>query len=227
MSNLIETLQNKRLVWRGVNQNIEKNLLSTGFTELDEKLSGGFDATGIIEIISDIAIGEFRLLMPSLLAEQSDNRLQVLIAPPGHINAQMMSEYGINLSNVIIINPSEQAEALWAAEQCLKSGCCSSVVSWLEESLKIHQIKRLQIAAEKGNCKQFIYRSKKSESIALPVDLSLSLIAEPQGLTVKVNKRKRGWPLAPFTVNFTQLWPELSIHKKASNVIPLVISKTG
>ena len=59
-----------------------------------------------------------------------------------------------NRNNILIVFPNSVKEALWAAEQCLKSGACSAVLFWCQ-SLEVHQVRRFQVAAEAGSCVHF------------------------------------------------------------------------
>ena len=221
MNKLIETLQHKNLAWHGAPINASFETESTGFKLMDERLGGGFLKTGVIEVLCDIGIGEFRFLLSSMKGSQSEDKLIVLISPPGEINASMMVEQGIELSKILILTPKSHKNRLWAAEQCLKNGVCHSVLMWNDEPLEIHQIKRLQIASAEGGGRQFIFRQFKAEGISLPVDLSFKLSANPMGLNVKINKRKRGWPSEEFSIDMSEQWPSLVIKEKLSNVISL------
>jgi cell division inhibitor SulA len=217
MNNIIELLQKNSLVWHAKTTSTTIDVKSTGFSELDEQIGGGFNRTGVIDILSDVAIGELRLLIPSLIG--STDKLLVFIAPPGDINAQTMLYSGIDVTKIIVITPKNQAEALWAAELCLKSGSCHAVLLWPTEALAIHHVKRLQVASEKGECQQFILREKLQESLSLPVDIRLSIEASNTGLLAKIDKRKRGWPVKAFNINMLDKWPILTVNNTASNVI--------
>ncbi|QOL27171.1 translesion DNA synthesis-associated protein ImuA [Thalassotalea sp. LPB0316] len=225
MQHLIETLQNKQLIWQGNAKQSKRGCHSTGHSELDKQLNGGFPESGIIEVLSDIAIGELRLLLPTL-TDQS-NRLLVFIAPPGGVNGHFLLNQGIDLNKVIVIYPEDQTSALWSAEQCLKSGACYSVVMWAYESLAIHQVKRLKLASEKGQCRQFMMRRQRCESLSLPVDLSISLTAADNGLNVRVNKQKFAWPSALFSLSMRAKWPKLTKTQLADNVIVFPHTKVG
>ncbi|MER2492521.1 translesion DNA synthesis-associated protein ImuA [Catenovulum sediminis] len=209
MNKLIEYLENKQLVWHGAYKKPQITTSSSGYHELDSQLEGGFAATGVIEILSDIAIGELRLLLPSLLKQNTQQKFWIFIAAPACVNAQMLVKQGFDLNKVLFIQPTTQQEILWAAELCLKSGCCCSVLMWPHKALDVHQIKRLQLACEKGNSRTFILRQQRTESISLPFDLSLSLKANESGLLAKVNKRRYAWPSEYFAINMQAHWPEL------------------
>ncbi|WP_371185247.1 translesion DNA synthesis-associated protein ImuA [Thalassotalea maritima] len=219
MNNIIERLKEKQLLWSAKKEPLlATDLQSTGYVELDRQLGGGFVKSGVIELISPRGIGELRLLMP-LWQQAQNEQLLVYINSPGILNAGLLEQAGIDLERILSIHVDEHHQAMWAAEQCLKSGCCSDVLLWHEQAIQIHQLKRLQMAAEEGGCRQLILRTSKQDNIALPVDLSLSLFAHRQGLQVVINKRKRGWPSAPFIVNMAHYWPHLCKPVEQNNIV--------
>ncbi|WP_286232675.1 translesion DNA synthesis-associated protein ImuA [Thalassotalea sediminis] len=219
MNELIELLQHQHLVWQGSIKTPAQKKQSTGFEELDQHLDGGF-LQGVTEIRSMEGIGELRLLLPTLKYAIEEQRLVVFIAPRGLISPQMLVTQGFDLQNFLLVYPDKHQDALWTAEQCLRSGVCHSVVMWFDKSLAMHQIKRLQIASEAGNSHQFILRTNKQESLSLPVELSLSLKPHPQGLIACINKRKGGWPSDKFIINMEKYWPMLTLQPLPNNLVP-------
>ena len=207
MSALLEQLARRQLIWQGNNQQAAYQAVSSGFAELDQKLAGGFPATGLIDIQTEYAIGELRLLLPYLVQQQSQGRLLVLINPPAQPCADMLASAGIVLSKLVIITPKTAKEALWAAEQCLQSGCAAAVLVW-QVPLKLALARRLQLAAEQGAASLLLLR-QPAAGLSLPVNLSLELKPHRQGLQLSVLKRKGGWPAAAFLLDMQQHWPAL------------------
>lgn len=219
MNHILKTLINKRSVWQGRYTPKPEASSCSGYVELDQQLQGGIPKQGVIDLQSDMGIGELRLLLPYLQERhKQQQRLLVYIAPPMIVNSEMLSACGIDLSRVLVIQSKTEQESLWSAEQCLKSGCCHSVLLW-QKQLQIHQVKRLQLAAQKGAALQVIFRPQQHYSIPLPTTLSLQLDANPQGLKVTVNKRKGGWRNPPFEINMQSHWPELVLPRR-DNVVP-------
>lgn len=221
MYELIEHLKNKHWLWQGSETKYEQSSHSTGFNTLDDKLAGGFPPHGVVEIQSLSGIGELRLIYPYL--KQHDKRLTVFINPPGIVQAESLKCEGINLEHVLVLTPKNHKEALWAAEQCLKSGACCQVLLW-QDKLEVHQVRRLNVASETGNCLQFLFRSPQESVFSLPVSLSLSLQADPQGLQISVPKRKGGWPLSAFKLSMYESWPNLVIPQASSKPSSQVIA---
>jgi len=228
MNKLINILQRQQLVWHGSKQNPIQTGNSTGYDELDEHLDGGFQKK-VTEIQSIAGIGELRLLLPILKNAVAQERLIVFIAPFGIISPQALTNQGFELDKIIIIYPDKIQDNLWAAEECLRSGACHSVIMWVEHPLEVHHIKRLNMASETGNCHQFIIRTQKVESLSLPLELSLSLKPHTQGLSARINKRKQGWPSNNFTIDMSKHWPTLTLKSAhpSSNLIHFPKARLG
>ncbi|MEZ8542694.1 translesion DNA synthesis-associated protein ImuA [Vibrio splendidus] len=235
MHELIKNLQDRQLIWTGLQSTTQGSTTSTGYSQLDKQLDGGFPTHGVIEVESQQGIGELRLLTP-YLAQQNSQNLAIFINPPGKICAEFFSSQGIELENILIIQPQRDLDALWAAEQCLKSGACHSVLLWGAD-LEIHQTKRLQAASETGKCLQFHFKATSHNQLSLPVSLSMKLSSHAQGLKVEVTKRKGSWSYGSFILDMSQNWPLLtekitlqdSSHSALSNntVLAFPIAKQG
>ena len=235
MHELIKNLQDRQLIWTGLQSTTQGSTTSTGYSQLDKQLDGGFPTHGVIEVESQQGIGELRLLTPCL-AQQNSQKLAIFINPPGKICAEFFSSQGIELENILVIQPQRDLDALWAAEQCLKSGACHSVLLWGAD-LEIHQTKRLQAASETGKCLQFHFKASSHNQLSLPVSLSMKLSSHAQGLKVEVTKRKGSWSYGSFILDMSQNWPLLtekitlqdSSHSALSNntVLAFPIAKQG
>ncbi len=238
MSALLEQLTRRQLVWQGNSQQQVYQAVSSGYPELDQQLGGGFPASGLIDIQSEAGIGELRLLLPYLQQQQQQSqRLLVFIGPPTGLSADMLAGAGLDLSQLLIITPMPQTtpakklsprslsanrfnlkqQALWAAEQCLHSGCCVSVLLW-PAVISLAQARRLQLSAEQGAASMILLR-QPGQGLSLPVNLSVSLQPDKQGLQLTVLKRKGSWPAAPFLVNMQSRWPALCDAGNSSDAL--------
>lgn len=223
MNPTLEALINKRALWQGKYTPKAESTARSGYPELDEQLNGGIPQQGVIDLQSDMGIGELRLLLPYLQSRhQQQQRLLVYIAPPMMVNSEMLTAYGMDLSRILIIEPGNEQEALWAAEQCLKSGCCHTVLLW-QAQLQVHQVKRFQLASQQGAALQVMFRPLQQMTMGLPTTLSLQLNTSRSGVEVLIRRRKGGQRGYPFKVSMHQHWPELTQPEPSvsgSNVIP-------
>jgi len=226
MHNLIDLLEQKHLVWRGRDKKTVADLAGfsskSGYATLDEKLEGGLPQCGVVSLSSTCGIGELRLLIPTMLSKK---RLHVFINPPGYLSAEFLHHQGFDLNLIFVINTKQKNDALWSAEQCLKSGACSTVLLW-QNHIEVHQVKRLQLASENGACLQFLLRSTQRSNFSLPVTLSMELAPHHLGIETTITKRKGGWPLQAFTVDMSAYWPSLT-QRPPDNLIPFPTVKAS
>ena len=235
----LDEYQNKGLLWYGCKNDNHICKVSTQYDELDKTLNGGFPAEGIIELKTPLGIGELRLLFPYLVNKQKAEKQEcVFIAPPIQLNAEFLLANGLELTSTLILPVYDEKKALWATEQALSSGCCSTVVLW-QTQLSIKQVRRLMLACERGGASLVLIRYthlqnqkvnhysniSKTEFLSLPSALSLSLFPDPSGIKVKVDKQKGGTASKAFVVDMNQKWGELTtvgqikLSNESNNVI--------
>ncbi len=153
---LATLLESRRDLWRGRSRP-DRATLSTGHAGLDDLLPGGGWPCGrIVELLPEHhGVGELRLLLPLLAGQTRRKRPVVLAAPPLLPCPQMLQAAGIDLAHLIVVRRHDQA--LWAAEQCLKSGLCGAVLAWPPDRVQACDVRRLQLAAEHGSAPTFLY----------------------------------------------------------------------
>ena len=162
---------------------------------LDKELPGaGWPTGGLTEILpAHEGIGELRLLGPALATLTANSRQVAWIAPPYLPYAPALVAAGIRLSQLLIVRTSHQQDALWAAEQSLRSGACGGVLLWTDTQ-DLTVLRRLQLAAEQGHALAFLFASPGFHSRTSPAVLRLKLESFQGGLAVHILKR-RGMPL--------------------------------
>ena len=226
MSGLISHLKNKQLIWQASQRAINASAYTkhaTGIAELDHALQGGFPNSGVVRINSTLGIGELRLCMPVLQQRQTDQRQLFILAPPAVLNGEMLLEYGVAIERTFFVEHHDESDRLWACEQCLKSGISHSVILW-QPSLTQSQAKRLQLAAEQGDCLLLLFQPA-DQAQALPISLSMQLARQQQSLQVTITKQRGGWPVPTFSITQTLNTVRRRHHTinttTDSNIIPL------
>ena len=199
-------------IWRGRSA-AQRVGLSTGFAALDEHLPDkGWPRTGLIEIlVTRFGSGELTLLMPALAALTSSAaaRWCVWVAPPLLPFAPALVSCGVVLDRVAVVDgalPRQDARfhripGTWALEQTLGSGACDAVLGWVRQS-KPREIRRLQLAAERGRTLGVLFRPQRAarDSSAAVLRLSLEpLVAGVRLTLIKGRCAHRGvlelsWP---------------------------------
>jgi cell division inhibitor SulA/protein ImuA len=177
-------------IWRGWGA-AQRRGLSTGFVALDEQLPGrGWPRTGLIEIlVSRFGSGELLLLMPALaaLTRAATARWCIWVAPPLMPFAPALASQGIMLERVAVVSG---AHPLWAFEQALGSGACDVALAWARRP-RPRDIRRLQLAAERGRTLGVLFRPRRAARQASAAVLRLLLEASHARLRVSLLKGRR------------------------------------
>src|SRR5262249_5287116 len=143
-------------VWRGTHARAHVRAVGSGFPALDAELpGGGWPAGALTEILpAHEGIGELRLLGPALARID----LPLALIAPAHLPyAPALAAAGIDPSKLIIVRAASEKDALWAAEQALRSNACGAVLAWPRRA-KYAELRRLQIAAEGVRAVAFLFR---------------------------------------------------------------------
>lgn len=191
----LETLKRDGLLWQGQGQSApqhlhEDRLWSSGWTALDDLLGGGWPRAALSEVISEAHRG-LSLLLP-LMQRLDQRRWLAWIGPPHVPYAPALAARGVDVSRLLLVRDVSATQGLWAAEQALKSGACAAVLAWPGE-VQNAQLRRLQLAAERGDCLGILFRTPRAAVQSSPAALRLRVRSVPLGLEVEVMKRRGGW----------------------------------
>ena len=209
----LEALLDARRVWRGQSHAPASSTCPTGHAALDAALpTGGWPEAALTELLVPApGMGELQLLWPTLArlsapvipgidkppgkvlsksqgkpsrsAPQAvDGRVIAVVAPPWLPYAPAWQAAGVHLPHLQVVR-CEGRDALWAAEQCLRSAACAAVLCWAEKANN-RALRRLQVAAETGQCLGFAFRSPQAASNPSPAALRLLLESAPPRVRV-------------------------------------------
>lgn len=110
---------------------------------------------------------------PKATGQTTDGRVIAVVAPPWLPYAPAWQAAGVHLPNLQVVR-CEGRDALWAAEQCLRSAACAAVLCWPEKA-DDRALRRLQVAAETGQCLGFAFRGPEAARNPSPAALRLVL----------------------------------------------------
>jgi len=163
--------------------------IDTGHGPLSNQLVGGGWPTGsLIELlVQQPGIGEMRLLAPAL--RQVAERKIVMIQPPHPPQTIALAAMGIRPENTMWIKSSATADALWSAEQVLRSGCCGAVLFWATH-VRPESLRRLNLAAQAGETLFYIFRPLSAAQDASSAPLRLGLRPAQGGIDISFVKRR-------------------------------------
>lgn len=183
-------------VWRGGElEHAAHPVIATGHGALDRELPGGGWPTGTLtEILHDgVGIGEVSFLACALARAAEGGRSIAWIDPPHLPYAPALARAGIDLARCLVAKPKDREDALWAAEQTMRSGACGAVLCWLAHE-EYAWLRRLSMAAESGRAMAVLFRSTAAERSSTPAHLRVVLARNEDCLEIRIPKR-RGPPL--------------------------------
>ncbi len=179
-------------VWRGRGGMQQAGRVEpSGWRAFDECTGGGWPQAALVELLSSGHQG-LPLLLPLLARLSQAERWLAWVAPPHLPFAPGLASSGVDLQKVLLIQELDARQRLWAAEQALGSGGCAVVLLW-PQRLQLAQVRRLQLAAERGNCLGVLFRPLRDAAVNSPAALRLKVAPSPLGLDVEVLKRRAGW----------------------------------
>jgi len=195
----LEELLHRPDLWRGANYaSPARPALATCFAELDAVLpGGGWPQGALTEILcGGTGIGELRLVLPALARLTQAGRQVLWVEPPLLPYAPALAAAGVKLPHLWLVRTERPAEALWAAEQGLRSGGCGAVLLWPNQ-LIFRDLRRLQLAAEQSGHWAVTYRPAEASRSPSPAPLRLSVEAAKARLLIRILKRRGGTVSGP------------------------------
>jgi hypothetical protein len=195
----LESLLAGQRVWRGQPSALPRARHPTGHAELDAALpEGGWPEAALTELLLPAdGVGELRLLLPTLARLTGAGRPVVLVAPPYLPFPVAWRQAGVELAHLHVVDAPPR-DALWATEQCLRSGSAGAVLAWPAGSTGAQAddraLRRLQVAADSGRALGFVFRDLRALVNPSPAALRLSIQGTPPRL--RVVKCRGGMPSA-------------------------------
>lgn len=184
--------------------------IDTGHMPLSNLLPGGGWPTGALVdlLVQQPGIGEIRLLAPAL--SKVAERKIAFLQPPHAPQALALASMGISPSAALWLKAERTADALWAAEQVLRSGSCGALLFW-QTQIRADSLRRLHLAAGGGDTLFFMMRPMAAAQDASPAPLRLGLRPQEGGIRIEFVKRRgpqRDEPLfLPMSITTTRLQP--------------------
>lgn len=174
----------------------------SGFPQLDAELpGGGWPSGSLAELLpAHDGIGELRVLGPALAHLARGGGRLAWIAPPYLPYAPALAAAGIAPGQVLIVRAPCARDALWAAEQALRSAACGAVLVW-PGAAKYAALRRLQLAAEGTRALALVFRAPQAAGEASPAALRLALHAAAGGVAVRILKRRGAVCARPIAID--------------------------
>lgn len=121
----------------------------------------GKGAGKLTEIIThDSNLSSMPLLMPLLAQLSRDDRWFAWVAPPALLPKTLLTDAGIDLGKVILLQPDSGHSVFDLARRALSAGTCHAVISW-PGYLSEFELKALEQAAACGDSHGILIRGRE------------------------------------------------------------------
>ena len=187
------TTSNEMELWRASRLQSDWKTLATGFPALDRCLpGGGWPLAAMTEIfIDEYGIGELGVLMPAL-ARRAQHGI-TWIAPPFMPYAPALVRHGLDLRNMLFVQPPKAADVPWAVEQVLQTRVESTVLAWLSAA-KLTTLRRLQLKIAAQRVWAVFFSPLIEASRRSPAALKMRLSRHDDELQIDILKCRGGRP---------------------------------
>jgi protein ImuA len=111
------------------------------------------------------------------------------LQPPQQPQALALAAMGIPPESPLWLRADSTADALWAAEQVLRSGSCGALLFW-QNQIRPESQRRLTLAAQESETLFFMLRPLAAAQDPSPAPLRLTLRPRAGGLEVRFVKRR-------------------------------------
>jgi protein ImuA len=195
--------------------------VDTGYPALSAELpDGGWPLGGLVELlVQQAGIGELRLLQPALKSVGSQSI--ALLQPPHIPNGLGLAHTGVPWQNVMHLKAPKTADALWSAEQILRTGSCGALLYWAQH-VQASSLRRLHLAAQAADTLFVMLRPLAVAQDASPAILRLALRPTIDGMTVEIVKRRGPVGVGPLTIQLPQTPVLLSPRRRAARPLASV-----
>lgn len=185
----LDALIHERRLWPAAGQAAGRPGEPTGHAPLDAALpGGGWPGASLLELLLPMdGVGELRLLLPTLVRLARQGRSLLMVAPPYLPYAPALAAAGLDLARLRVVR-AEGRDALWAAEQGLRSGACGAVLCW-PQGADDRALRRLAVAAEQGDALGFAFRPLRALQQPSPAALRMEVMP---GDRVRLHKCRGG-----------------------------------
>ena len=193
MSASISSLIKHPLVFRGRDHRHSADgnevRLPFGQASLDKACAGGVPAAGVLSIRALAGQGELQLLNNVLLQKAGAQKRIIWLPNRMYLNPNWLSYQ----QQSWVINTPNEADALWACEQAIRSQACCCVVMYLAQ-IEPKAARRLQVLARQYDCLVVLVHPGNRIPGALPVNIDMELSCDARQWFVHLHRVSGAWP---------------------------------
>jgi protein ImuA len=178
---------------------VDRPIVPTGWPALDRILPGGGVRRGSLVELLDERAGCGAETVAAMLTRTvcQTPGVVVIVDRDGQFYPPALAAWGVTFDRLIVVRAAEDADAMWAADQALRSR--AAVAVWLRaDRLTPADYRRLQLSATEGGAVGMLFRPARCRGQPTGADLQLAVEPRPSGrgrtLHVEVTRCRGGSP---------------------------------
>jgi len=180
--------------------------ISSGFDQLDRYLpSNGWPIGSMIEVLSGATnASDLWVALPILKNFNADDSWSALINPPYIPYAPTLTNFGIDLNKILIVNPPNPNDIFWTAEEAIKSDTCSVVLVWISHYNR-KALRRLQLSTQQYQRICFCFHPSPNTQQHTTTAIRLSIRPNKTGICIDLLKCRGGTVRSGININFNDI----------------------
>jgi protein ImuA len=190
----------------GRHDDADRSVIRTGRLVLDRMLPrGGIRRGSLVELLDQRAgCGAETVAAVMTRAACRFLGMVVVIDRDGQFYPPALAAWGVPVERMIVVRAESDADAVWAADQALRSR--AAVAVWLRlDRLRSHDFRRFQLSAEEGNAVGVLFRPARARGQPTWADVQLAVEPRPstrgRKLRIEVTRCRHGTPGATATID--------------------------
>jgi protein ImuA len=164
---------------------VDRSAVRTGWPALDRLLPAGGVRRGSLVELLDLGGGAESVAAILTVTACRSPGVVVVVDQAGEFYPPALAGWGVPVERQIVVRPGDDADALWAADQALRSRAAAAVWLW-RDRLAPHDFRRLQLSAEAGGAVGLLLRPAHCRGRPTGADVQLAVGPRPAA---------RGWRL--------------------------------
>ncbi|HEY1378252.1 MAG TPA: hypothetical protein VGF55_15740 [Gemmataceae bacterium] len=170
-------------------------VIRTGWPGLDRVLpDGGVRRGAIVELLGTGAETVAAVLTRAVCRSPG---VVVVVDPDGEFYPPALAAWDVSAERLVVVRPADDTDALWAADQALRSRAAAAVWLW-RDRLAPHDGRRLQLSAAEGGGLGILLRPARARGQPSWADVQLAVGSRPglrgRRLRLEVTRCRRGVP---------------------------------
>jgi protein ImuA len=188
-------------------ESTDRTVVRTGWPALDGLLPrGGIRRGSLVELLAHGSGSGAETLAAMLTRAVSHHPgVVVVVDQAGEFYPPALAAWDVSYEQLVVVRPANDADALWAADQALRSRAASIVWLW-RDRLAAHDFRRLQLSAEEGGAVGLLLRP--AARARQPTWAEVQLAVEPRPSTrdrrlrIELTRCRGGTPGSAVEIEF-------------------------